>query len=198
MTASVNMCSIIYVFSSSIFSWFCFWFLYIKIGLLCWVRCNRWDKKYLVTSYYHEKSKSFSRFYLWKLSSKKHIKGGSRKRVQLGKNSTRKKGGKIQTPGVPEISYGHLGAGAGARGHLGGGASIRSSPDGQDEAIDTLIVPLRLIGGFPGGGDGSYVLLAAVGADAGAGGRRARRGAARRGIRVDPGHEWHLRSLENF
>ena len=60
----------------------------------------------------------------------------------------------------------------GAGGHLGGGASIRSSPDGQDEAIDTLTVLLRLIGGFPGGGDGSYVLLAAVGADAGAGGRQ--------------------------
>ena len=55
---------------------------------------------------------------------------------------------------------------------MGGGARSWSSPDGQDEAIDTLIVLLRLIGGFPGGGDGSYVLLAAVGADAGAGGRQ--------------------------
>ena len=51
------------------------------------------------------------------------------------------------------------GAGTSAGGHLGGGASIRSSPDGQDEAIDTLIVLLRLIGGFPGEGD---VLLADV------------------------------------
>ena len=34
--------------------------------------------------------------------------------------------------------------GAGATGgHLGGGASIRSSPDGQDEAIDTPTVLLR-------------------------------------------------------
>ena len=49
------------------------------------------------------------------------------------------------------------------------GAPIRSSPDGQDKAKDTIIVVLRLIGGLPGGGDGSYVLLAAVGADAGAG-----------------------------
>ena len=60
----------------------------------------------------------------------------------------------------------------GPRGHLCGGARSWSSPDGQDEAIDTLIVLLRLIGGFPGGGDGSYVLLAAVGADDGAGGRQ--------------------------
>ena len=73
----------------------------------------------------------------------------------------------MKLPGVGDGSYGHLGAGAGARGHLGGGPSIRSSPDGQDEAIDTLIVLLGLIGGFPGGGGGSYVLLAAVWAGAG-------------------------------
>ena len=81
----------------------------------------------------------------------------------------------MKLPGVGDGSYGHLGAGAGAGGHLGGGAAVRSSPDGQDEAIDTFIVLLRLIGGFPGGGDGGYVLLAAVGADGGAGGRQGRR-----------------------
>ena len=75
----------------------------------------------------------------------------------------------MKLPGGPDGPDPPDGAGA-AGGHLGGGASIRSSPDGQDEAIDTLIVLLRLIGGFPGGGDGSYVLLAAVGAHAGAGG----------------------------
>ena len=64
-------------------------------------------------------------------------------------------------------SYGHLGAGASAGGHLGGGPRIRLSPDGQDEAVDTLIVLLLLLGGFPGGGVGSYVLLAAVWASAG-------------------------------
>ena len=68
----------------------------------------------------------------------------------------------MKLPGVPDGGYGHLGAGAGAGGHLGGGPSISSSPDGQDEAIDTLIVLLRLMGGFPGGGDGGYVLLAGV------------------------------------
>ena len=73
-------------------------------------------------------------------------------------------------------------ADAGAGGRQDVSASIRSSPDGQDEAIDTLIVPLRLIGGFPGGGDGSYVLLGAVGADDGAGGRQD----ARASIRSSP------------
>ena len=49
----------------------------------------------------------------------------------------------MKLPGVGDGSYGHLGAGAGAGGHLGGGASIRSSSDGQDEAIDT---PTTLVG----------------------------------------------------
>ena len=47
------------------------------------------------------------------------------------------KGGKIQTPGVPEVGCGPLGAGAGAGGHLGRGPLIRSSSGGHDEAIDT-------------------------------------------------------------
>ena len=38
--------------------------------------------------------------------------------------------------GAPDGPYPPDGAGA-TGGHLGGGASIRSSPDGQDEAIDT-------------------------------------------------------------
>ena len=37
----------------------------------------------------------------------------------------------------PEVPEPHVWAGAGAGVHLGGGPSIRSSPDGQDEAIDT-------------------------------------------------------------
>ena len=49
----------------------------------------------------------------------------------------------MKLPGVGDGSYGHLGAGAGAGGHLGGGASIRSSSDGQDEAIDTPSILLR-------------------------------------------------------
>ena len=43
----------------------------------------------------------------------------------------------MKLPGVPDGGYGHLGAGAGAGGHLGDGHSIRSSSDGQDEAVDT-------------------------------------------------------------
>ena len=43
-------------------------------------------------------------------------------------------------------SYGHLGAVAGAGGHLGGGASIRSSPDGQDEAVDTPTMSVGRLG----------------------------------------------------
>ena len=35
----------------------------------------------------------------------------------------------------------------GAGGHLGGGASMFSSPDGQDEAIDTPNVLLPSLGG---------------------------------------------------
>ena len=56
-----------------------------------------------------------------------------------------KKGGKIQTtPGVPEGGY--LPDGAGAAGvHLGRCPSIRSSPEGQDEAIDT---PTTLLPGL--------------------------------------------------
>ena len=38
-----------------------------------------------------------------------------------------------------------VGAGAGVRGHLGRGAPVRSSPDGQDEAIDT---PTTLLPGL--------------------------------------------------
>ena len=45
-------------------------------------------------------------------------------------------------PGVPEGSYGPVGAGAGAGGHLGRGPSIRSSSGGQDEAIDTPSIVL--------------------------------------------------------
>ena len=41
------------------------------------------------------------------------------------------------TPGVPDGPDPPDGAGAGAGVHLGGGPRIRSSPDGQDEAIDT-------------------------------------------------------------
>ena len=37
----------------------------------------------------------------------------------------------------PEVPEPHVWAGAGAGGHLGGGPSIRSSPEGQDEAVDT-------------------------------------------------------------
>ena len=37
----------------------------------------------------------------------------------------------------PEVPEPHVWAGAGAGVHLGGGPSIRSSPDGQDKAIDT-------------------------------------------------------------
>ena len=51
----------------------------------------------------------------------------------------------MKLPGVPDGGYGHLGAGAGAGGHLGGGAPVRSSPDGQDEAIDT---PTTLLPGL--------------------------------------------------
>ena len=45
-------------------------------------------------------------------------------------------------PGGPDGPDPPDGVGA-ARVHLGGGASIRSSPDGQDEAIDT---PTMMIG----------------------------------------------------
>ena len=51
----------------------------------------------------------------------------------------------MKLPGVGDGSYGHLGAGAGAGVHLGGGASMFSSPDGQDEAIDTPNVLLRCL-----------------------------------------------------
>ena len=53
------------------------------------------------------------------------------------------KGGKIQTPGVPEVGCGPVGAGAGV--HLGRGPRIRSSSGGQDEAIDT---PTTLLPGL--------------------------------------------------
>ena len=52
----------------------------------------------------------------------------------------------MKLPGVPDGGYGHLGAGAGAWGHLGGGASIFSSPDGQDEAIDTPTMSVGRLG----------------------------------------------------
>ena len=52
----------------------------------------------------------------------------------------------MKLPGVPDGGYGHLGAGAGAGGHLGGGASIRSSSDGQDEAVDTPTMAVGRLG----------------------------------------------------
>ena len=48
----------------------------------------------------------------------------------------------MKLPGGPDGPDPPDGAGA-TGGHLGGGASIRSSPDGQDEAIDTPTVLLR-------------------------------------------------------
>ena len=51
----------------------------------------------------------------------------------------------IQISGGPDGPDPPDGAG-GAGGHLGGGASIRSSPDGQDEAIDT---PTTLLPSLP-------------------------------------------------
>ena len=72
----------------------------------------------------------------------------------------------MKLPGVGDGRYGHLGAGAGAGGHLGGGPSIRSSPDGQDEAIDTPNVLLRQYLVLFGGGGGGYLNLD-VGAGAG-------------------------------
>ena len=48
-------------------------------------------------------------------------------------------------PGGPDGPDPADGAGA-AGGHLGGGASIFSSPDGQDEAIDTPNVLLPSLG----------------------------------------------------
>ena len=53
--------------------------------------------------------------------------------------------------GEGDGSYGPVGAGAGAGGHLGRGPPIRSSPDGQDEAIDTPTMCLRpLVPKLPG------------------------------------------------
>ena len=49
----------------------------------------------------------------------------------------------MKLPGGPDGPDPPDGAG-GAGGHLGGGASMFSSPDGQDEAIDTPNVLLRL------------------------------------------------------
>ena len=72
-----------------------------------------------------------------------------------------KKGGKIQmTPGVPEVGYGPVWAGAGTGGHLGRGPRIRSSSGGQDEATDT---PTNLLGALvrpvqPHGHPYSYVI----------------------------------------
>ena len=52
----------------------------------------------------------------------------------------------MKLPGVPDGGYGPVRAGAGAGGHLGGGPPARSSPDGQDEAIDTPTMSLgRLV-----------------------------------------------------
>ena len=48
----------------------------------------------------------------------------------------------MKLPGVPDGPDPPDGAGA-AGGYLGGGASIRSSSDGQDEAIDTPNTVLR-------------------------------------------------------
>ena len=51
----------------------------------------------------------------------------------------------MKLPGGPDGPDPPDGAGA-SGGHLGGGASIRSSPDGQDEAIDTPTMSLgRLV-----------------------------------------------------
>ena len=50
----------------------------------------------------------------------------------------------IQISGDPDGADPPDGAGAG--GHLGGGASIRSSPDGQDKAIDTPSIVLPVLG----------------------------------------------------
>ena len=47
-------------------------------------------------------------------------------------------------PGAPDGPDPPDGAGA-AGGHLGRGASIRSSPDGQDEAIDTPSIVLPVL-----------------------------------------------------
>ena len=52
----------------------------------------------------------------------------------------------IQISGGPDGLDPPDGAG-GAGGHLGGGASMFSSPDGQDEAIDTPNVLLPSLGG---------------------------------------------------
>ena len=46
----------------------------------------------------------------------------------------------MKLPGVPDGGYGPVRAGAGAGGHLGGGPRIRSSSEGQNEAIDTSTV----------------------------------------------------------
>ena len=43
----------------------------------------------------------------------------------------------MKLPGVVDGGYGPVRAGAGAGVHLAGGPPIRSSPEGQDEAIDT-------------------------------------------------------------
>ena len=52
----------------------------------------------------------------------------------------------MKLPGVPDGGYGHLGAGPGAGGHLGEGTSMFSSPDGQDEAIDTPTMTVGRLG----------------------------------------------------
>ena len=52
----------------------------------------------------------------------------------------------MKLPGVPDGGYGPVWAGAGAGRHLGGGASIRSSPDNQDEAIDTPTMSVGRLG----------------------------------------------------
>ena len=71
----VSICVASYMSSlAPFFLDFVSWFLYIKIGLLCWVRCNRWDKKYLVTSYYHEKSKFYKNYNLfWVIENSKPL-----------------------------------------------------------------------------------------------------------------------------
>ena len=53
----------------------------------------------------------------------------------------------MKLPGVPDGGYGPVWAGADAGGHLGGGPRIRSSSEGQDEAIDTPNTLVALLGG---------------------------------------------------
>ena len=76
----------------------------------------------------------------WQMSDRQMSGGQMSGRQMSGQQMSRNFGGKIQIFGDPEDGYGPVGAGAG--GHLGGGASIRSSSDGQDEAIDTPTILL--------------------------------------------------------